>query len=190
MDAHREIKRVFVAGTSDSAKAMPFADTAASVGRGLAEHGFDLVTGPGTGISQAVIAGFRSVASNGLIRVYLPRPEAMASVGEEIAGEFDEVIQTSFDYPMRNVYHIMHSDALIVIAGGDGTIEESLPALTHYHIPTIVFRNSGKAASALQWLSYNLFPEWMKYLSFVESPDAALRILTDCRSPAVIFGTF
>ena len=172
-------RRVFVAGTWNSLKARKYAHVANAVGRGLAERGFDLITGPGTGISGEVIAGYRSIQTRGVVRVYLPSAEYMKLVGEEIVGEFDEVIQTDFDYPMRNVFHIKQSDALVVITGGDGTLEECLPALIDYHLPTIAIRDSGTAARALAWLSENLFPDWKQNLHLVESADEILRILSD-----------
>lgn len=169
--------RVFVAGTWSTAKAKAFADVAAAVGRDLAQHGFDLTTGPGTGISAEVIAGYRSVDRRGVVRVYLPTAEAMKIAGETVHGSFDEIIQTEFDYPMRNVFHIKQSDALVAISGGDGTLEECLPALIDYRLPTIVLHDSGLAAQALEWLSENLFPEWKEYLYFVTSADEIISIL-------------
>lgn len=177
MPASNRNLRVFVAGTWSTAKAKEFAHVATAVGRGLAQHGFDLTTGPGTGISAEVIAGYRSVKRHGAVRVYLPTTEAMKIAGETVQGGFDEIIQTEFDYPMRNVYHIKHSDALVAITGGDGTLEECLPALIDYSLPTIVLRGSGLAAQALEWLSDNLFPEWKTYLHFVRSADEILDIL-------------
>jgi len=178
---NRLARRVFVAGTWNSLKAREYASLANDVGRGLAQRGFDLITGPGTGISGEVIAGYRSIKTQGTISVYLPSAECMKLVGEEVTAEFDEVIQTNFDYPMRNVFHIKESDALVVITGGDGTFEECLPALIDYHLPTIVIQDSGKAARALAWLSANLFPEWKQNLHFVRSADEVLRILGECR---------
>lgn len=178
MSRNDRIYKVFVAGTWSSERAEPFADLAAAVGRGLAQHGFDLITGPGTGISAWAISGFQSIESRGKLRVYLPAAKYMQLVGEELTGEFDEVVQTQYDYPMRNVYHISKSDALVVITGGDGTLEECLPALIDYMLPTIVLKNSGKAAEALSWLSENLFPEWKKILSFVDTAAETLDILT------------
>jgi uncharacterized protein (TIGR00725 family) len=180
----KTIRHVFVAGTWSSVKAKSYAKIAYAVGQGLAQHGFDLTTGPGTGISGEVIAGYKSVSERGIVRVYLPSPEHMKLAGEQVAGEFDEVIQTDFDYPMRNVFHIKHSDALVVITGGDGTLEECLPALIDYDLPTIVVRDSGPAARALTWLAENIFPEWKSNLHFATSAEDVLEVLVTSSQPS------
>lgn len=177
-DAHQP-RRIFVAGTWNSKKAGEYKAVANAIGIGLAKRGFDLTTGPGTGISGEVIAGYKSISNRGTLRVYLPSAESMQLVGEEVVGEFDETVHTDFDYPMRNVFHIKQSDALVVITGGDGTLEECLPALIDYSLPTIVVEDSGAAARALAWLSENLFPEWKQNLYFVRSAEDVLRILSD-----------
>jgi len=41
---------------------------------------------------------------------------------------------------MRNVYQISKSYGLIVISGGDGTLEEILPAIIDYELPVAVLK--------------------------------------------------
>jgi hypothetical protein len=88
----------------------------------------------------------------------------MQGVGEEVEPGSDEIIQTDLDYPMRNVHQISKSVGLIVISGGDGALEEILPALADYGLPVSALRGSGQAAVALEAL-VQIFPEWAPSVS-------------------------
>lgn len=156
---------VFVSGTWRESKAQPYARQATQLGTALANHGFDLVCGPGTGITRPLIDGYRSVSQRGKIRFFLPRADLMAAVGEVVGEGADEIIQTEFDYPVRNVWQVGKCDGLFVLTGGDGTLEEALPALIDYNIPVSVVRGSGPAADALAALE-PIFPEWTGLLTF------------------------
>jgi predicted Rossmann-fold nucleotide-binding protein len=157
--------QVFVSGTWRDDKARPYANQAAFLGQRLAARGLDLACGPGTGISRYVIDGYRSVSPRGKIKFYLPVEDAMLAVGEEVAEGSDIIEQTPFDYPMRNVYQISKSDGVFIITGGDGTLEEALPALIDYNIPVAVIEETGKAAQGMKAL-LKIFPEWQQLLSF------------------------
>lgn len=177
-------RQIFVAGTWSATKAAPYASSAFEVGCELARAGFDLTTGPGTGISGHVINGYKSRDARGTVRIYLPRKEEMEKVGETVGADVDQIIQTDYDYPMRNVYHISKSNGLIILTGGDGTLEECLPALIDYNVPVIVLRESGSAAIALEYLSQNLYRDWLKLLRFVDEPHRLvpelLALMSEC----------
>jgi predicted Rossmann-fold nucleotide-binding protein len=158
-------RQVFVSGTWSAEKAAPYASDARRLGVLIAESGYDLATGPGTGIAGLVIDGFRSVKTSGRVRFYLPAREAMERVGEAIERTADETVETTFDYPMRNVFQVSESAGLFVITGGDGTLEEILPALIDYNLPVAVVADSGNAARAVSLLANALFPEWKKLLN-------------------------
>jgi hypothetical protein len=157
--------QVFVSGTWRDSRAKPYADQASYLGQRLAELGLDLACGPGTGIARYVIDGYRSISPRGQVKYYLPGKPYMAAVGEEIAQGADLIEQTPYDYPMRNVYQISKSDGVFILTGGDGTLEEALPALIDYGIPVAVIEGSGEAAEALRSL-LGTFPEWQELLSF------------------------
>src|SRR6266487_4333780 len=117
--------QIFVSGTWRADKAAKHAQAAACVGRLIAEAGYSLACGPGTGIARYVIDGFRAVPTRkGVVRYYLPAESHMVNVGEEIQEGSDEIVKTDLDYPMRNVFQISQSRGLIVVTGGDGTLEE------------------------------------------------------------------
>ena len=143
------------------------------LGRRLAEAGFDLAAGPGTGIARHVIDSFRSVAERGRVRYYLPRPEYMEAAGEAMEPGADEVIETNFDYPMRNVFQVRESQGLFVLTGGDGTLEEVLPALIDYRIPVAIVEGAGSAATALSLL-VEVWPDWNELLMLGPSVDALI----------------
>jgi len=163
--------QIFVSGTWRSDKAAKHADAAYRIGQLIAEAGYSLGCGPGTGIARHVIDGFRSVPDRtGKVRYYLPAEHHMKAVGEEIEPGADEIIQTDLDYPMRNVHQIGQSVGLIVITGGDGALEEVLPALADYEMPVSALRGSGQAALALKAL-LKIFPEWAPSVLIADEPD-------------------
>lgn len=151
--------QVFVSGTWREAKAAPYIHQAERLGDRLAREGFDLACGPGTGISRHVIDGYRAVTNRGTVRYYLPRADLMQAVGEEVADGADEIVQTDFDYAVRNTWQMINCHGLVVLTGGDGALEEILPALIDYLLPVGVVRGTGPAAAAIDAL-VPIFPEW------------------------------
>lgn len=166
--------QIFVSGTWRTEKAAPYADMAERLGAELAQRGFDLACGPGTGIARHAIDGYRAVSSRGTVRFYLPLEQLMIDVGETVGAGFDEIEQTEFDYPMRNVWQVSKCDGLVVLTGGDGALEEVLPALIDYRIPVGVIRGSGPAAAAVERL-LDLFPEWKDLLIFADDIDPIVK---------------
>lgn len=164
-------RQVFVSGTWRTNGAAVYAEAAARVGTLIAEAGWSLACGPGTGVARHAIDGFRSVSPRqGVVRYYLPAKSHMAAVGEQVQPGADEIIETEHDYPMRNVYQVSRSHGLIVISGGDGTLEEVLPALIDYHLPVGILKGSGQAAAAVEVL-LDLFPEWRPNVLIGDDPD-------------------
>jgi predicted Rossmann-fold nucleotide-binding protein len=163
--------QIFVSGTWRSDKADKYADAARRVGQLIAEAGYSLGCGPGTGIARHALDGFRSVPNRaGKVRYYLPAESHMQAVGEQVEPGSDETIQTDLDYPMRNVHQISKSVGLVVITGGDGALEEILPALADYDLPVSAQRGSGQAALALETL-VRIFPEWAPNVLITDEPD-------------------
>lgn len=162
--------QVFVAGTWREVQP-EHAQAARRIGVLLAEAGCDMACGPGTGVSAHAIAGFRSVADRaGVVRFYLPEQRWMDAVGEKVGEGADEIVRTDLDYPMRNAYQVSRSSGLIVVTGGDGTLEEIIPALVDYGLPVGVLRGSGPAARALELL-LGVFPDWAPRTLLGDDPD-------------------
>lgn len=156
--------QVFVSGTWKEEKALPFASEAEGLGRALAEAGLDLACGPGTGIARHVIDGYRTVESRGVVRYYLPQRSEMEAVGEPVNDGADEIIETEFDYPMRNVFQVKQSQGLFVLTGGDGTLEEILPAVIDYDHPVAILEGAGTAATAMRALM-EVYPDWARLVT-------------------------
>ena len=138
---------------------MPYREQARALGREIADGGFDLACGPGTGIARHVIDGYREAEERGTVRYYLPSEAAMAAVGEKVEPGADSIERTDLDYPMRNVLQVQRSDGLFVLTGGDGTLEEILPAVIDYRIPVAAVTGTGTAVKALRAL-LEIYPEW------------------------------
>ena len=173
--------QIFVSGTWRSDKADKYAYAARRVGQLIAEAGYSLGCGPGTGIARHAIDGFRAVPNRtGKVRYYLPAESHMQAVGEKVEPGADEIIQTDLDYPMRNVHQISKSNGLIVITGGDGALEEVLPALADYDLPVSALRGSGQATVALETL-VEIFPEWAPSVLITDQPDDLVSFVLDSR---------
>jgi predicted Rossmann-fold nucleotide-binding protein len=157
--------QVFVSGTWSEAKAAPFVGEAELLGRAIADHGLDLACGPGTGIARHVIDGYLSRANRGVVRYYLPLRAEMEAVGEPVNPGADEIVETEFDYPMRNVYQVQQSHGLFVLTGGDGTLEEILPAVIDYRLPVAIIEDAGSASIAMKRL-VEIYPEWTELVVF------------------------
>jgi uncharacterized protein (TIGR00725 family) len=178
--------QIFVSGTWRSDKAAKYADAARRVGQLIAEAGYSLGCGPGTGIARHAIDGFRSVRHRtGKVRYYLPAEDHMRAVGEEVEPGSDEIIQTDLDYPMRNVHQISKSAGLIVITGGDGALEEILPAVADYDLPVSALRGSGQAALALETL-VQIFPEWAPNVLIADDAESLVRFAVDRSSRRLV----
>lgn len=170
--------QIFVSGTWRTEKAAKFADELFSVGQAIANAEYDLACGPGTGAARHAVDGYRSVTTRGKVRYFLPEQSHMLAVGEEVAPGHDEIVQTEMDYPIRNVFQISHSRGLIAVTGGDGTLEEILPALIDYNIPVGILKASGQAADALALL-VDVFPNWREQLLIDASIDKLVKFVLD-----------
>lgn len=162
--------QIFVSGVWGEEKAKPFALQGRHLGELIAKAGFDLACGPGTGVARFVIDGYHSVSPRGIVRFYLPITEEMLRVGEVASDGADEIIQTEYDYPLRNIYQVKCSDALFILSGGDSTLQEALAALAEYELPVVGLRESGTAVRALELL-LPLYPVWSSRLVLGDNID-------------------
>lgn len=176
--------QIFVSGTWKPEKAKRFSDQAVALGEAIALEGFDLACGPGTGIARYVIDGFRAVGCAGSVRYYLPTEAEMEAVGEEVQPGADLIERTDFDYPMRNVFQVSQSDGLFVLTGGDGALEEILPAVVDYAIPVAIVTGTGSASEAVLAL-LDIYPKWRDNLHLgPHINDLIVSFFSDVRSAA------
>lgn len=162
--------QIFVSGVWKEDKARPYSALGFKLGMLIAQAGFDLACGPGTGIARYVVDGYRSIEPRGVVRFYLPELEEMTKIGEIVGLGADEVIDTGLDYPMRNVYQVKQSSALFILTGGDGTLEEAIAALAEYRIPVAALQGAGTAVIALERL-VEIYPIWGELLFIHEDVD-------------------
>src|SRR5690242_17583318 len=94
----------------------------------------------------------------------------MQRVGEVVGDGADEIIQTEYDYPLRNIYQVRCSDALFILSGGDSTLQEALAALAEYELPVVGLSKSGTATRALELL-LPLYPVWSSRLVLGDDID-------------------
>lgn len=94
----------------------------------------------------------------------------MVAVGEKVEPGADDIVTTRFDYPMRNVFQVSQCIGLFVITGGDGTLEEILPAVIDYGVPVAIVRGSGSAATAVEAL-LEIYPDWSSLVAIGDSVD-------------------
>ena len=157
--------QIFVSGTWKSDKAAKYRAQALMLGRRLALAGHDLACGPGTGVARHVIDGYRSIADRGRVRYYLPHAAAMQQAGEVVEEGADDIEHTDFDYPMRNTYQVSRCQGLFVLTGGDGTLEEILPAIIDYGQSVAIVDGAGTAAQAMRLL-VDIYPAWTAQVLF------------------------
>jgi predicted Rossmann-fold nucleotide-binding protein len=165
--------QIFVSGTWKSEKAQPYRDQAHQLGARIATAGLDLACGPGTGIARYVIEGYRAAQPSGVVRFYLPTAGDMAAAGEAVQAEADEIEHTGLDYPMRNVLQVKRSDGLFVLTGGDGALEEILPAVIDYGVPVAIVQGAGTAAVAVAAL-LDVYPDWHRLVTIGRDVDALI----------------
>ena len=134
-------------------KVKHLAERAEELGRLLAEHGFDMTCGPGTGIAKFVIKGYRSVPKRGKIVFYLPKLSEMKRVGEEMEEGADDVVKTNAEYPIRNLLQVKESDAVVGIGGSAGTLTEVIAAVMDYHKPVAMFEDGSESVQAAKIIS-------------------------------------
>ncbi len=146
--------RIFISGEWRPEAAESFKDVAYEVGRLIAESGFDLTCGPGSGITRYVLDGYTSISKSkrGKVIFYLPKLKEMRRVGEKISSTPDIIIKTGVDYPTRNVIQVRDADALIAITGGAGTTTEIIHAVLDFRKPVAILDHSGAMVEAIKAL--------------------------------------
>ena len=87
----------------------------------------------------------------------------MRAAGEVVEDGADDIVRTEFDYALRNTYQISQCEGLFVLTGGDGALEEILPAVIDYDQPVAVVEGAGTASLAVRAL-LEIYPEWRKNL--------------------------
>jgi uncharacterized protein (TIGR00725 family) len=119
------------------------ADLAEPLGRWLAEHGFDLLTGGGAGVMAAVCRGFHQVPGRRGVTVGVlpagpppgyPNPWVDVAIHTHLPARG----AAGADERSRNHLNVLSAAVLVVLPGGPGTRTE-VELARHYRRPFIAY---------------------------------------------------
>lgn len=147
---------------------------AEAVGREIAKRGAVLLTGGTNGVMEAVSKGAKE--EQGLVIGILHGDTA------EVANDYTDVpITTGMGYDYRSLILVHSSDAIIMIAGANGTLGELSAAYLNYK-PVVIVETSGGWADKIREAAYEGCyldeRKWVKLdyaMSAKEALDIALR---------------
>jgi uncharacterized protein (TIGR00725 family) len=144
-------------------------EMAEEVGRLIAERKGIVVTGGLSGVMEAASRGARS--AGGLVIGILP------GFDKRDANEFVDIAITTGMGWMRNTLTVRAADAVIMISGGIGTLNELTVA---YEIkPTVILEGSGGWASRIREVAYggkHLEEAKIAELHYAQTPQEAVEM--------------
>src|SRR5438552_12866111 len=150
---------------------------AEEVGRLLAERGAVVVSGGLSGVMEAVSRGAKS--ANGLVVGILPgfdKRDANAYV--------DIALPTGMGW-MRNTLTVRAADAVIMISGGIGTLNELTVA--YQDKPTVILEGTGGWSDRIREIAYkgkHLHEAGINEIRFAKTPAEAVEIALSLGSSA------
>jgi len=140
---------------------------AEEVGRLIADRGGIVVTGGLSGVMEATSRGAKS--AGGLVIGILP------GFDKREANEFVDIAITTGMGWMRNTLTVRAADAVIMISGGIGTLNELTVA---YELkPTVILEGSGGWSSRIREMAYegkHLEEAKIAELHFAQTPEQAI----------------
>ena len=147
---------------------------AEEVGKEIAARGAILLTGGTSGVMEAVSRGAKE--AKGLVVGILPGDKA-----EDANDYIDIPITTGLSYDYRSLILVHSSDAIIMIAGANGTLGE-LSAAYLNRKPVVVIEASGGWAAKIRSMAYDGMyldeRKWVK-LDYADTAKEALDIVTN-----------
>ena len=121
---YRSRRKVVIFGSARTPAEMPSFQAGVDLGRAMADAGWMVVTGAGNGIMEAGHVGAGRENSMGL-NIMLPFEQSSNSV---IAG--DPKLVTMKYFFTRKLMFVKECDAMVLLPGGFGTLDEGLEVLT------------------------------------------------------------
>ena len=175
----------------------PWYQEARKLGHGLAELGFDVVTGGGPGIMEAANQGAHELHEHSSATMENHNEKVGDSIGLNIKLPFEQRINPYVDksvafhyFFVRKVMLSYYAQAYIFFPGGFGTLDEVFEIITLIqtkkitsHSPVILV---GKEfwAPLLQWIEHGVYEQFgaidqgdMKIYNLVDSAEEALEII-------------
>jgi len=145
---------------------------AEETGKEIAKKGCILITGGAEGVSKYAAKGAKS--ENGITIGISPTANKSEKNKYNVNFEFlDSIVHTGQGYKGRNIISVKNCDAIIIINGGFGTLNEVTIAEGEQK-PIIVIKNSGGCAEMLKGIFAKLNPRY-KLLSLVKNPKEAIK---------------
>ncbi len=142
--SHRFTRKVTVFGSARSDASSPACQLAQELAREATTAGFDVLTGAGAGVMEAANRGAGPERSFGL-NVQLPYEQ---HPNPFVTATDDRLIHFRYFFT-RKLFFLRESDALVVLPGGFGTLDELFEALTLIQtgrtppIPVVLLAPSG-----------------------------------------------
>ncbi len=121
---YRGVRKVSIFGSTRVAEGHAYYQMARNLGRRLADEGFMVITGAGTGIMQAGHEGAGKDRSFG-VNIQLP---SVQQPNRFILG--DRKLMTFHFFFTRKLIFVKEADAVVFFPGGYGTHDEAIEALT------------------------------------------------------------
>jgi len=156
---------------------------AEEVGRLLAQRGAVTVSGGGSGVMEAVSKGAKE--AGGLTVGIIPGFE------KKSANRYVDIAATTGMALMRNFLTVRCGDAVIMVSGGGGTLNELTAAVMEHTVPVVVLEGSGGWADRIREMAYEgkyLDQRRRIAINFASSPQEAVDLaikLGMARNPAV-----
>ena len=179
---YRNTRKVAVFGSARTPEEDPCFQQAQDLGRAMAESGWLVVTGAGGGIMEAGHQGAGRESSMGL-NIMLPFEQSANPV---VAGD-PKLVHMKYFFT-RKLMFVKESNAICLLPGGFGTLDEGLEVLTLLQtgkrdmIP-VVFLD---APGGTYWKTFlDFVNEHLLKGRMIEPQDLALFKLTDCVEEAV-----
>ncbi len=144
---------------------------AEDVGRLLAERGVVVMTGGGSGIMEAALKG---AAEAGGITVGI-----VPGMDKTVVNPYCQIPITTGIGTMRNWLELRACDAVIMVSGGIGTLNELTIAMDERIIPAVVLEGTGGWSDRIREIAYD-----GKYMDarrtvpvhFADSPEKAVEL--------------
>jgi uncharacterized protein (TIGR00730 family) len=150
----------------------------------LVEAGFAVITGGGPGIMEAANKGAHEAGGVSIgCNIELPFEQGM--------NRYVDVAVNFRYFFVRKTMFVKYAEAFIIFPGGFGTLDELFEALTLIqtgkvrNFPVILF-DSGYWRGLRTWIEETMLtegkisPEDLQLLVITDSPEEAVRIVTDC----------
>ena len=173
---YRHRRKVTVFGSARTNPHEPAYQQAVRFGRAMSEHGWLVVTGAGGGIMEAGQVGAGRTNSMGL-NIMLPFEQAANPV---IAGD-SKLVHMKYFFT-RKLMFVKESDAICLLPGGFGTLDEGLEVLTLLQtgkremIPAVFLDQPGGD----YWAGFQQFiQQKLVARRLIEPDDLALYMITD-----------